>query len=189
MALKVIKADGSVEDFKPEKIMRTLLRSGVSEATARKIVEKIRGTLHDGITTQEILKRVKFLLRKEQIQAAMRYDLKGAIMRLGPTGYPFENFVARVLGEYGYRTKLRAIVEGRYLRHEIDIIAERMEGRKVRCMVECKFHNQPGGVVDAKDVLYTYARFLDLNEGSTLGKGLHFDEVWLVLTLAFPLRR
>jgi hypothetical protein len=34
----------------------------------------------------------------------------------------------------------------------------------------------PGGSVDTKDVLYTYARFLDINEG----KGTRFDEVWLV---------
>jgi len=179
LVIRVIKADGSTEDFKPEKIMRTLMRSGVSEETAGKIIDKMTSTLYDGITTKEILKRVKSLLLKEQIQAAMRYDLKGAIIRLGSTGYPFENFVAKILEHYGYRTRLRAIVEGKYLRHEIDIIAERMEG-KIKCMIECKFHNLPGGTVDAKDVLYTYARFLDLNEGSAAGRGARFDEVWLV---------
>ncbi|MGQ9789010.1 MAG: restriction endonuclease [Candidatus Hadarchaeaceae archaeon] len=126
------------------------------------------------------MKRVKTLVRKEEAQAAMRHDLKGAIMRLGPSGFPFETFVAEILEHYGYRTKLRTIVKGRFLRHEIDIIAERMNGAAVRCMMECKFRCLPGTSVDAKDALYTYARFLDLNEGSAQGKGYRFDEVWLV---------
>lgn len=180
MTIKVVKADGSIEDFKPQKIMWTLRRSGASEATANKILNEIMDISYDGMTTKEILKRVKTLLQKEEIQAAMRYDLKGAIMRLGPSGYPFETFVAKILEHYGYKTKVRTIVEGRFLQHEIDVIAERMNGKRVRCMIECKFRNLVGGLVDARDVLYTYARFLDLNEGSSLGKGGRFDEVWLV---------
>ncbi|MFH1820888.1 MAG: ATP cone domain-containing protein [Methanobacteriota archaeon] len=178
--MKVVKADGNIEEFKPQKIMRTLRRSGASGATANKILNEIIDTSYDGITTKEILKRVKTLLQKEEPQAAMRYDLKGAIMRLGPSGYPFETFVAKILEHYGYKTKLRTIVEGRFLRHEIDIIAERMNGAAVRCMMECKFRNLPGTSVDTKDVLYTYARFLDLNEGNARGKGFRFDEVWVV---------
>ena len=177
---KVVKADGSIEEFKPQKIMRTLRRSGVSDATAYKILDEITDISYDGISTKEILKRVKILLQKEETQAAMRYDLKGAIMRLGPTGFPFETFVAKILEHYGYKTKLRTIVEGRFLRHEIDIIAERANGAMVRSMIECKFRNLPGAYVDAKDVLYTYARFLDLNEGNAQGKGDRFDEVWVV---------
>ncbi|MGQ9789009.1 MAG: hypothetical protein ACUVQM_06925 [Candidatus Hadarchaeaceae archaeon] len=45
MAIRVVKADGRVEDFKPHKIMRTLLRSGASEATANKVLDEIRDTL------------------------------------------------------------------------------------------------------------------------------------------------
>jgi hypothetical protein len=178
--MRVIKADGSIENFRPEKILHTLRRSGLSEADAKRVLDQVTKTLYDGISTKEILNRVKTVLRREQLRAAMRYDLKGAIIRLGPTGYPFENFVARILEYYGYWTKLRTMVEGELLNHEIDIIAEKVAGRKIRCMVECKFHNSPGGVVDVKDVLYTYARFLDINEGGAKGKGARFDEVWLV---------
>lgn len=159
--------------------MRTLRRAGASAAAAKKVLSDIEATLYDGITTKEILKRVKVLLPKEEIETAMRYDLKGAIMRMGPAGFPFETFVSEILQHYGYKTKLRTLVQGRCVQHEIDVIAERTSGTAKRCMIECKFHNLPGASVDLKDVLYTYARFLDLNEGSDLGKGNRFDEVWL----------
>ena len=180
LTIRVIKANGRVEEFQPRKIRRTLLRAGVGKETSRKIIEKIEGIIYDGITTEEILKRVKALIPKQEIQAAIRYDLKAAITRLGPTGFPFETFVAEILEHYGYRTKLRTFVKGRCVRHEIDVIAERTNGALKRCMVECKFHNQLGGYIDLKDVLYTYARFLDLNEGSVIGKGNRFDEAWMI---------
>ena len=179
MAIKVVKSNGKIEDFQPKKIIRTLRRAGASRAAAKKVVREIEGTLHDGITTKEILKLVKAMIPKEESHVAMRYDLKAAITRLGPSGFPFENFVAAILENYGYKTKPRSIVKGRCVRQEIDIIAEKSNGDFVRIMIECKFHNLSGGSVDLKDVLYTYARFLDLNEASELGKGDHFDEVWL----------
>jgi hypothetical protein len=66
------------------------------------------------------------------------------------------------------------------VQHEVDVVAERTSGAARRCLIECKYHNMSGLSVDLKDVLYTYARFLDLNEGSDIGKGERFDEVWLV---------
>lgn len=180
MAIKVVKSNGVVEDFQPRKIFRTLRRAGASREVASDIVKRIEGTLYDGITTREILSRVKAMIPEKQVHVAMRYDLKGAIMRLGPAGFAFETFVSELLKNYGYRTKLRSIVKGRCVQHEIDIIAEKSNGDFVRAMVECKFHNLPGAKVGLKDVLYTYARFLDLNEACERGKGENFDEVWLV---------
>ncbi|MFH1821824.1 MAG: ATP cone domain-containing protein [Methanobacteriota archaeon] len=180
MGVKVVKWNGEVEEFQPKKIIRTLRRAGASRELANKIVKKIEGSLYDGITTKEILSRVKFLIPKEERRVALRYDLKGAIMRLGPAGFAFENFISEILENYGYRTKLRSIVKGRCVRHEIDIIAEKTNGGFVRIMIECKFRNTSGGSVDLKDALYTYARFLDLNEANDLSNGDKFDEVWLV---------
>ncbi len=180
MAIKVVKFDGRAEDFKPRKIIRTLRRAGASRELALAVVKNVEGTLYDGITTKEILRRVKAMIPREEKHVAIRYDLKGAIMRLGPAGFPFENFVAAILENYGYRTRLRSIVRGRCVQHEIDIVAEKADGDFLRLMAECKFHNQPGTCTDLKETLYTYARFLDLNEAHGIGKGDRFDEVWLV---------
>ncbi|MEM4724423.1 MAG: ATP cone domain-containing protein [Candidatus Hadarchaeum sp.] len=180
MAIRVVKSNGQVEDFRPEKILRTLRRAGASRKLAEEIVKKIEATVYDGITTKEILKLVKGMVSERQPPVAMRYDLKDAIMRLGPAGFNFENFVAELLQCYGYQTKLRSIVKGRCVQHEVDVIAEKTDGDFIRAMIECKYHNLPGGAVGLKDVMYTYARFLDLNEAAERGEGKWFDEVWLV---------
>jgi len=180
LVIKVVKADGSTEEFQPQKIMRTMRKAGASREVANRVLKEIEGAVYDGITTKEILKRVKALLRKEELHTAMRYDLKGAIMRMGPAGFAFETFISEILSHYGYKTKLRSILQGRCVQHEVDVVAESTSGAARRCLIECKYHNMSGLSVELKDVLYTYARFLDLNEGSDIGKGERFDEVWLV---------
>jgi len=180
MSINVAKADGHVERFQPGKIKRTLRRARASREVSERIIKEIKTRVYDGITTKEILRLVKSLLRKEEARAAMRYDLKGAMIRLGPAGFPFETFVAKVLEHYGYKTRLRSILQGRCVRHEVDIIAEKASDERIkRYLIECKYYNTPGTFIGLKDALYTYARFLDLNEASELGKGKRFDGVWL----------
>jgi len=180
LTIRVVKADGSMEEFQPRKILRTMRSAGASDEAAKTVLKEIEGVDYDGITTREILKRVKALLQKEELHTAMRYDLKGAMMRMGPAGFAFETFISEILSNYRYKTKLRSILQGRCVQHEVDVIAERTSGAARRCLIECKYHNMAGLSVELKDVLYTYARFLDLNEGSKIGKGERFDEVWLV---------
>jgi hypothetical protein len=180
LTIRVVKADGSTEEFQPRKIMRTMRSAGVSEEVAKRVLKEIEDVAYDRITTREILKRVKALLQKGELHTAMRYDLKGAMMRMGPAGFAFETFISEILSHNGYKTKLRSILQGKCVQHEIDVIAERTSGAASRCLIECKYHNMAGLSVELKDVLYTYARFLDLNEGSEIGKGERFDEVWLV---------
>jgi len=82
-------------------------------------------------------------------------------MSLGPTGFPFEQFIAGLLEEYGYKTKVGTKQKGKVITHEIDIIAENKNNSK-SYMIECKYHNQPGKHTKLHAALYTYARFLDL---------------------------
>jgi hypothetical protein len=164
----VTKASGEKEEFDVEKIRLTCLRAGASEQLADKIVGKVKAEAYDGITTREIL-RLTLKLLEEEPEAAIRYDLKGAIMALGPTGFPFEEFMAEVLQNYGYETKVGEIVKGKCVSHEIDIIAEKED---MRYLVECKYHNAPGIRTGLEVVMYTYARFLDLDE--------KFHQPWLI---------
>lgn len=164
----VTKASGEKEEFDVEKVRRTCFRAGASKQLANKIAREVGAKVYDGITTREIL-HLTLKLLKEEPHAAMRYDLKRAIMTLGPAGFPFEEFMAKVLQNYGYETKVGKTVKGKCVPHEIDIIAEK-EG--VRYLVECKYHNAPGIPTDLKVMMYTYARFLDLSE--------KFHQAWLI---------
>ena len=168
--IKVIKASGEVEPFSEEKIISSLMRAGADRAMAVNIVEEIKPLLYQHIPTFQVYSTVMKLLRRKQRALADRYNLKRAIMELGPTGYPFEQFVAAVLRSTGYRAETNRIIQGKCIFHEIDIAAI---FQKKKYMIECKFHNKVGFKTETKEALYTYARFLDVQHQG-------FDIPWLV---------
>ncbi len=170
----VVKASGEKERFSPEKLIESLLRAGVRYDLAIKVVEEVSRRLRREISTREIYRIVVNILLQEDVTAANKYRLKESIMLLGPQGYPFEKFFAKLLKAYGYEVEVNRLIRGRCVIHEVDIIAVK---NGVRYMVECKYHNSPGIRVGLKTALYVYARFLDLK-----GK---FDKVWLATNTKF----
>jgi len=168
--VNVIKAAGEVEPFSEEKVTSSLLRVGAERKLASEIVAQIKPRLYQNIPTFEIYSKVMSLLRERKKDLAEKYNLKKAIMDLGPTGYPFEKFIAGILKEVGHKVETNKIVLGKCVAHEVDIIAQNKE----RYMIECKFHSIPGGRTDIKVALYTYARFLDIIERTK------FDMPWLI---------
>lgn len=183
----VVKASGETEKFDKEKIKRTCLRAGASQKLATKISKQVESKAYDGISTKDILDITLKLLRKEMIPLAARYDLKGAMFRLGPAGFAFENLVAEILKEYGYETIVHSMIRGACIYHEIDITATKMKmGKQPKVyMIECKYHNLPGVYTKVKDILYTYARFLDLAEGYKKNLCQKFNKPWLVCNTKF----
>lgn len=173
--IRVLKAAGEYEPFSEGKIRASLKKVGVDKEVAEEIVSQLQNELYGGIPTSEIHSKVLKLLKKQRSPATLEYNLRRAVMQLGPTGYPFERFFAGVLRYLGYRAKTNCEVVGRCIKHEIDIAAEK-EGK--RCMVECKFHHKKGVRTDSKDALYTYGRFLDVRDS--------FDEAWLVTNTKVP---
>jgi len=134
--------------------------------------------------TKQILKMTLRLLEDMGApHSAAKYDLKGAMMRLGPAGFDFETFFAGVMREMGYQTKVRQVIQGLCVQHEVDVVAE--SPKLGRFMVECKYKNFSGDYIGIKDALYTYARFRDLVEGHEAGRCDQFDGVWLVTNTKF----
>jgi hypothetical protein len=166
--MKVIKSTGEEEKFIPKKIYKSVRDAGGSTKLAKEASDFIKKQYHKKITTKEILESLIKFLKKEP-GVSERYDLKRAIMSLGPSGFPFENFFSSVLQYYGFKTKTGSKVKGKSVYHEIDIIAEKNK----KFMIECKYRNQKEGIVKLKPALYTYARFLDIKKHG-------FDQSWLV---------
>ena len=173
----VVKASGETEEFDIKKIKRTCLKAGASDALAKRIAKQVKAKSYNGISTKEILKNTLRLLAKHKPFVAARYDLKGALFRLGPAGFAFEHLVAEILKEYGYKTKVHSMINGFCVQHEIDVVAEK---KNKKYMIECKYHNFPGIYTGLREALYTYARFLDLIKGSS-----KFDQPWLVCNTRF----
>jgi hypothetical protein len=167
----IIKASGISEKFDKNKIERTVIKAGASKELARDIAGKVSKKVGKGTTTRQILGQTLNLLKTKPTIAA-RYDLKRAIMNLGPHGFLFEEYFAQILQNYGYKTKVGIEVQGKVVTQEIDIIAEK---EKVS-MIEMKYHNRPGTHTNTKVALYTYARFLDIKSNPRN----KIDEPWLV---------
>jgi hypothetical protein len=137
------------------------MRAGANRKTAKRILRKVRSQVYSDIGTSDIYKLVLQAISEEKDGKALyqKYQLKDAIMRLGPAGFAFENYVKELLEHQGIQIeKIRAIIKGKCINHEIDLIAI-LDWKKI--MIECKYHSHHGNYVGLKDSLYVHARFLD----------------------------
>lgn len=159
MSILVKKADGTTEPFVEEKLRRSLRRAGAQKDEVQDIIERLNPLLHDGISTQEIYSKAFEFLRQIERPSAARYSLRRALFGLGPTGFPFEDFLARLFATEGFKTQTRLIVPGKCVEHEIDVAAYREDRSFV---AEAKFHSRPGIKSDLQVAMYSYARKLDL---------------------------
>lgn len=159
---KVIKANGEAEEFSEKKLIDSINRAGIPADLQEEVVQHIKSNLYDNIPTHEIYYHLEeFLGHTKSPYYKNKYSLKRALMDLGPTGFPFEAYVAEILKAQGFTTSVGEILMGKCVNHEVDIIAT---NKTEKIMVECKFHNRPGTRSDVQVALYTKARFDDLKE-------------------------
>ncbi len=175
----IVKAGGERVPFKPEKIAETLRRIGAKDALVSHVVQKVTAAVKDGMTTSEVYAIVRKELHKENRCIAHRYNLRAGLLRLGPAGFKFEKYVASILQAYEYATELpEQELPGLCVMHEVDVVA-RTPSRTI--MIEAKFRNRFDDTVNLKDTMATWARLIDLREGSKAGKkSPFFDEAWIV---------
>lgn len=180
----VRKSDGTSQLFEEEKLVQSLRRVHASDEVIEEIVDQVEREMKDGITTSEIYSRAFELLKKFSHRSAVKYSIRRAIFDLGPDGFPFEKFVARIFGVWGYEAITDQIVPGRCVEHEVDVIA--WKGSDL-AMVEAKFHNEFGTKSDLKVVLYIKARYDDLSDNlfDFGGTKRRLSERWLVTNTKF----
>lgn len=179
----VVKADGTRELFDQNKLTISLKKAGASSKTVEDILLKISQNLSQDITTHAIYKYSFDLLHHEEHPIALKYSLKRAIMDLGPSGFPFEDFVAEIFRNKGFKAETGRIVRGFCVEHEVDVVAW---NEKTLVMVEAKFHNVPGIKSDLKTALYVKARFDDLSKMTfDYGGERKLSEGWLVTNTKF----
>lgn len=180
----IVKATGEREEFDPQKLKDSLARAKAGPQTIDRIVGQIESELKDGASTKDIYIHAFQLLGQEEKPVAARYSLRRAVMELGPTGFPFEQFVAEIFRTKGFETQTDFIAKGECVEHEIDIVAWNKEKL---IMVEAKFHNELGIKSDLKVALYVKARWDDLMEATFDfgGRRRKLDEGWLVTNTKF----
>jgi hypothetical protein len=159
--INIVKYSGDAVAFDVGKLINSLRRSQASEALIQQIVGQIEDQLYEGITTKKIYQMAFKMLKSKSRVSASKYKLKKAIMELGPSGFPFEKLVGKLLAHEGYSTQIGVIVEGNCVTHEVDVIAQK---DNTHYMIECKYHSDQGRFCNVKIPLYIHSRFLDVEK-------------------------
>lgn len=170
--LIVVKQTGEEEPYSEDKVRRSMNRVGVPDNLQPEVLSHIHSKFHGGkLTTDEIFRHVLEYLEPRDRKSSVKFNLRDAIYGLGPTGYPFEKYLAEIFRRIGYKVETGVMMRGDCVTHEIDLLIEKEGERQI---VEAKFHNHHDVKTDVQTALYTYARFLDVKEKNNI------SNVWLI---------
>lgn len=157
--VEIKKYSGETVQFDRDKLISSLTNAGSGIELANEITQEVEKRLFDGISTKTIYQMAFKRLKKSRRTSASKYKIKKAIMELGPSGFPFEQFVSHIFNSDGYRTEVGVIMQGKCVAHEIDVVARKDN----LCHIsECKYHNSQKKVSDVKVPLYIDSRFRDI---------------------------
>jgi len=159
--IRITKSDGTTQLFEEDKLVSSLKRVGAMPEVIDDIVDEVEKEMWEGIPTVDIYRRAFDLLKKHSAPAAARYSIRRAMFELGPDGFPFEKFVARIFKLWGYESITDQALIGTCVEHEVDVVAWKDHDL---AMAEVKFHNDFGLKSDLKVALYVKSRFDDLAE-------------------------
>lgn len=180
------KQTGEEVPFDLEKLIFSLEKAGAKPEVARRIAEGIAQDKERLKSTRDIHRATLHMATKHDRTLAMHYNLKQALMDMGPSGYPFEKYMAALLRRLGYQAKNNLILPGKCVTHEIDIYLEKPEENMLG-IAECKFRNQPGSKIDVKIPLYFDSRLRDVcfRFDEKYGAGKRKYEGWLITNTKF----
>ncbi len=183
MGFYITKSSGKKELFNIKKFRRSLQKAGASGSLIGKIVREIEKK--EGLrSTKDIYEFALNYLDKVDRPLAARYNLKRALMDLGPAGYSFELFIAELFRHQEYKIEMNKTVRGICVNHEVDIFAHKKDKHYI---IECKFHNRRGLKSDVKVPLYIKARFDDVKQAwKRAPKNTHqIHGAWVVTNTVF----
>jgi len=163
----VINLKGEKEPYSSVKVFQSAKRAGASSVLAKEISKKIETLVHEGMETKKIFLKVKKLLKDRDKQVSIRFNLREAMKKLGPSGFPFEKYIGEIFSANGFKVELNQIIKGKYVDYEIDFIAQK---ENIVYLGECKFRHRRGERIDMPITLAFSAKFEDIKQGNYFKK-------------------
>lgn len=182
--MKVKKHSGEIVSYNRGKLVSSLQNSGATKEVAEQIIQEVESQFYNGITSREIFKIAFKKLKSYSKAHAARYNLKNGILKLGPAGFYFEKFIARIFELENYQTVTNVFLEGNCISHEIDLIVKK---ESHLAMIECKFHGSQESKTDVKVPMYILSRFNDVKNinYTVFNQNENLDKCWLVTNNKF----
>ncbi len=163
--MQIIKANGNIEEFDESKLIKAITRTGAKIDLAYEICNYVKDKCYqnykDGkpVKTEYIYNLAFKHLKNISKPSALKYSLKRSLLEIGPSGFPFEKFIAEIWKHEGYDAITGQMVMGRCVSHEVDVVAWK-EDKLI--MIEAKYHSDAGSRTDLKNALYVKARYDDI---------------------------
>ena len=177
--MQVKKHSGELVPFDPKSLIHSLSRSGANQDEVNKVFNKLKPSLFDGISTRELYELAFNSLKEVRNTYAARYSLKKALRELGPEGFYFEKWIARLFQEDGYKATTGQTLQGHAVTHEIDVVA--VKGNELLA-IECKFRNDVDAKISVTTPMYFMSRVKDISNKpfTFFNKTLNVTQGWLV---------
>ena len=182
--MKIKNNAGEIVEFEISKLENSLRNSGAEENSIKKVIANILPNCVEGVTTREIYKLAFDELKKISNSVAARYSLKKALLELGPAGFYFEQWIARVFQNIGYKTETGQLIKGHAVTHEADVIAKKDDKTY---WVECKFRNAEDTKISVTTPMYVLSRIKDISniQYNLFGTKTEFTDGWLITNTYF----
>src|SRR5690606_7017822 len=182
--MRVKKYSGELVPFNGNSLRHSLARSGATAEEVELVYDNIQDRLYDGISTRELYELAFACLRQHRDSYAARYSLKKALRELGPEGFYFERWIAKLFADEGYETSTGQTVQGHAVTHEIDVVAAKA-GEMLA--IECKFRNDVDAKISVTTPMYFMSRVKDVCglPFSFFNGQRHFTDGWLVTNAYF----
>ncbi len=118
----VIKYNGKRQLYDRQKVLSSILHSGVQKNKVLEILKKIEGKLYNNISSKELYQIVSREIEKYGLKQHSRtYRLREALSRLDSSD--FEKFVKAFLEKEGFKCIWNQKIQGFCIDHQVDVIA------------------------------------------------------------------
>ena len=177
------KYDGSREAYNQNKVLSSIVRSGVRKNEVVKILGRVESKIYDGISTGELYQVVAKEIEKQiSPKCSHFYRLREALGKMG--SFDFEEFATKLLEKQGYLCQHDIIVPGFCVSHQIDIIAK--DKNDILFYVEIKHHRNFHRNCGLGAMTEFWARLEDLTKGFNNGQNKYnFSKAWLITNTKF----
>lgn len=178
----VTKYDGTRQVYDQEKVVNSLLRSGIEKEGVAKILAEVEAQLFDGIPTSKLYEIVNSSLDKSDfVRGPHLYRLREILAKMG--SIDFERFVQKMLEKEGYACQWNTLVKGFCIEHQVDLIAKK-DGKTY--FVEVKHHTNFHRNCGLGTVVELWGRLDDLQNGFKKGLDTYdFSRAWLFSNTKF----
>lgn len=167
--MQIRKANGTIEDFNEKKLINALVKTGAKVDVAMEICDYVKNKCVENykddqpIKTEYIYHLAFKHLKNISKASALKYSLKRSMLEIGPSGFPFEKFIAEVWRHQGFDAVTGQMIMGQCVAHEVDVVAW---NKDKLVMIEAKYHSDAGSRTDLKNALYVKARYDDIESTS-----------------------